>query len=88
MKNSKNDNSKKNDLTHEYPENFDSCDTNIKDFVDALINENRKLQRRLAKLQAERISHINKIKVLEKESFGPNININVKPAEDTQNPKT
>lgn len=43
------------------------CDIEIQDFIAALKSENRKLQKKVAKLEVENISCGNKIVALEKE---------------------
>lgn len=52
---------------HTLDQKISECDIEIKDFITALKSENRKLQKKIAKLEVENISYGNKIVALEKE---------------------
>ncbi len=50
----------------------------IKNYITALIKENLKLQKEIAKCQASNVTLNNRIKVLEKEQYRPKAVLNIK----------
>jgi regulator of replication initiation timing len=53
--------------TSELKKKLKACEPEIRDYVSYLQLENAKLQRRIAKLEAEKITSDNRVRALEKE---------------------
>jgi len=60
-----------------------ACDSEIKNYVIALEQENLKLQKQIAKHQAENVTLKNRIKVLEEEQYRPKVELNIQGLHDT-----
>ena len=76
-----------NSLPKELRKKLDSSDPEIKNYVFQLVKENLKLQRDLAKYQVENTSLKNRIIVLQKNGYRPQINVNTKGIFKKQNNK-
>jgi len=74
-------------LPKELRKKLDSSDPEIKNYVLQLVKENLKLQRELAKYQAENTSLKNRIIVLEENRYRPQINVNTKGIFNKENNK-
>lgn len=55
------------------------CDSEIKNYVVELKKENSKLHREIVKIQVKNVSLNNRVKALEKEFKGKNINLELPP---------
>jgi len=56
---------------HDLSAKLKVCDPQIQNYIIALRKENLKLQKQIAKHQAENVTLKNRIKVLEKEQYRP-----------------